>query len=194
MEKFRDRKFCLLLYPDCAEHVQALEKIKASYDYACILHDKDVLEDTGEVKKAHWHVVLISGKNAIWSSALSKELGLDGNYIQQCRNIDRALEYLIHFNEEEKHQYSIEEVTGTLNSRLNQLINCTNKTESDKVSELIEFIESYQGYLTISVFSKHCASVGMWDVFRRAGTIFIKIIEEHNQRHTPTTGEIASGN
>ena len=182
MEKFRDRKFCILLYPDNAEHVQALEKIKASYDYACVLHDKDADTGTGEVKKAHWHVVLISGKNAIWSSSLSKELGLDVNFIQQCRNVDRALEYLIHYNEEEKYQYSIEEVQGTLKARLNQLINCTNKSESDKVTELIEFIEQYQGYLTISAFSKHCASVGMWDIFRRAGTIFIKIIDEHNNR------------
>lgn len=182
MEKFRDRKFCILLYPEDVTHVQALEKIKASYDYACVLHDKDVDVESGEVKKSHWHVVLVSGKNAIWSSSLSKELGIDGNYIQQCRNVDRALEYLIHFNEEEKHQYSIEEVNGTLKARLNQLINCTNKSESDKVTELIEWIETYQGYLTISAFSKHCASVGMWDVFRRAGTIFIKIIDEHNMK------------
>lgn len=182
MEKFRDRKFCLLLYPDDPIHMEALARIESSYDYAYVLHDKDVIEESGEIKKAHYHVVLISGKNAIWSSALAKELGIEVNYIQLCRNVDRALEYLIHFNEEEKYQYSIEDVKGTLKARLNQLINCTNKSESDKVSELIEFIETYDGHLTISTFSKHCASVGMWDVFRRAGTIFIKIIDEHNYK------------
>ena len=103
VEKFRDRKFCLLLYPDDKSHMEALEKIKASYDYAYVLHDKDALEETGEIKKAHYHVVLISGKNAIWSSALSKDLGITPNYIQRCKNVDRALEYLVHFNEEEKY-------------------------------------------------------------------------------------------
>lgn len=181
VEKFKDRKFCLLLYPDNADHMDALEKIKQSYDYACVLHDKDVDED-GVIKKAHYHVVILAGKNAIWSTALSKNIGLDVNFIQQCRNVDRSLEYLIHFNEEEKHQYDLEEVKGTLKSRLSQLINTVGKGESDKVSELIEFIEGYEGHLTISTFSKHCASVGMWDVFRRAGTIFIKIIEEHNYK------------
>ena len=37
-EKFRDRKFCLLLYPlEDETHKNAIDIIKRSYDYAMIL-------------------------------------------------------------------------------------------------------------------------------------------------------------
>ena len=42
MEKYRSRKFCLLLYPlEDETHNKALEYIKLNYDYALIVHDKD---------------------------------------------------------------------------------------------------------------------------------------------------------
>lgn len=182
MKKFRNRKMNILLYPEDATHMKALDLISKSYDYASILHDKDVDED-GVIKKEHYHVVVNFGSNARWNTAVADELGLELNYIQECRSIDRSLEYLIHFNEPDKYQYDLEEVNGTLKSKLKQLVNVTGKTESDKVCELIEWIEQYNGIITLKTFSKYCASVGMWDVFRRSGVIFIKMIEEHNQEY-----------
>lgn len=179
MEKFRDRKFCLLLYPEDTTHMTALQCVKESYDCAIILHDKDV-DENGEVKKPHYHVVITVGKNAIWNTALAKALGITENYIQQCRNVDRALEYLIHFNEPEKYQYTIEEVSGTLKDRLKQSVNSTGKTEGEKVMELMNFIQQYDGYLTITEFSKYACEIGMWDVYRRSAVIFMNIIKEHN--------------
>lgn len=55
-EKYRARVHMLLLYPDCESHVKAIEKIKQSYDYAMILHDKDC-DENGEVKK---HIGMLS--------------------------------------------------------------------------------------------------------------------------------------
>ena len=49
-QKFRDRKFCAVLYPEDETHVAAIEKLKSGgYNFAAILHDKDVYED-GEHK------------------------------------------------------------------------------------------------------------------------------------------------
>lgn len=179
MEKFRSRSFCLLLYPDDPSHVVAIDTIVNNYDCAYILHDKDVMQD-GEIKKSHYHFVVNVGKNAVWSTAFSDNLGISSNYIQRCRSLDRSLEYLIHFNEPEKYQYDIDCVHGSLRSRLLQIISSSDKTEGDKVSDLLDFIDNYEGYLKISVFSRYCASVGMWDIFRRSGVIFIKVIDEHN--------------
>jgi hypothetical protein len=179
VEKFRDRKFALLLYPEDNSHVDALEVIKQSYDYAYILHDKD-LDENGKTKKPHWHVLVTTGKNQKWSSALSEDLKITENYIQKVKNLDRALEYLIHLNDEDKHQYSIDDVCGTLKLRLAANMNASDKTEGEKVLELIQVIEE-SNRVTVTDIAKHSAKSGCWDVFRRSGGIFIRIIDEHNQ-------------
>lgn len=104
---FRDRKFCLLLYPEDETHVKALEHIKRNYNYALICHNRDT-DENGEIKKAHYHVVIrVDGQNAIWNTSLAKDLEITPNYIQRCRNLDRALMYLTHYNEADKMQYEI---------------------------------------------------------------------------------------
>lgn len=50
MEKYRSRVHMLLLYPDNAAHTTTMEKIKASYDYAAILHNKDKMDDGTDKK------------------------------------------------------------------------------------------------------------------------------------------------
>ena len=190
-EKYRSRVHMLLLYPDCPEHVQAVEKIKQSYDYAMILHNRDYWTEedekqnservSGEVKKEHWHVVLRFNQ-AVWSSAICKDLGIEQNYIEDVKRIDNALQYLIHYNDSNKAEYSIDEVSGNLKQKLKESINKVEKSEGEKVSELIEYIDQYEGKISIKNFATFCASNGYWSEFRRSATIFIKIIEEHNAR------------
>jgi len=179
MKKFRSRKFGLLVYPDDANHVQVLEAIK-SYDYAMILHDRDCDGD-GVLLKAHWHIVLAS-KNAQWSSALAKELGLKENYILQIRNEECALEYLIHYNEPNKYQYSMDDVKGPRKRKLVEYIARDDKSEHEKVDALIEYIENNSDWLTVTYFAKHCARSGMWDIFRRSGAIFMRILSEQQEK------------
>ena len=189
-EKYRSRTHMLLLYPDCKEHIDAVEKITQSYDYAMILHDKDIFTEedekknpdhkSGTFKKPHYHIVLRFTNNT-WSSAICKELGIEHNYIEECKRFDNALQYLIHYNDTDKTQYSLEEVKGTLKTRLVESINKQEKSEGEKVVELIQFIKEYEGRLTLTEFATYCALNGYWAEFRRSGSIFIKIIEEKNQ-------------
>lgn len=177
--KYRSRVHMVLLYPENAEHLEVLENIKCNYDYASILHDKDT-DDDGVLKKEHIHVI-IRTQNATWNTALCNAIGLkEINLVQHIRNLDNALMYLVHFNEPEKYQYDIAEVRGNLKEKLVTAMNSQNKSEGEKVSELIEYIEEYKGYLSLTAFSKFCAKNGYWAEFRRSGAIFIKIIEEKN--------------
>lgn len=182
MKKYRNRRHAVLLYPDCSDHVSALSLIEKTYDYCYILHDKDTNED-GSLKKPHWHVV-ISCKHAVWNTALSKDLDIPLNYIQEIRNIDLMLEYLIHANEEDKHQYSLDDVKGSANlkQKLKKNLEIDTLSEGDKVIELIEIIENTDKVISISSFSRACATMGRWDVFRRSGAIFLKMIEEKNKK------------
>lgn len=178
-EKYRSRVHMLLLYPEDSSHVAALEKIKSSYDHAYCLHDKDVTED-GNVKKEHWHVVLRFNQ-AVWSSAICKDLGIEQNYIEDVKRFENALQYLIHYNDLDKAQYTVDDVHGNLKTKLVESISKVEKSEGEKVVELIEFIRNYEGRLSITDFASYCAMNGYWAEFRRSGAIFVKIIEEHNQ-------------
>jgi len=179
-EKIKDRKFNVLLYPDCPEHVKALDIIRQQYDCAYCLHDKDSDPETGEQKKPHWHVVIRVGKVPIWSTALAKDLGIPDNYIQRCRRLNDSLLYLTHYNTPEKYQYSREEVKGSLSLLYGQLIEDGGKSEGEKVVELIDHIVQFEGHLSVTEFARHCATEGKWDVYRRAGAIFNAMLSEHN--------------
>lgn len=179
MKKYRSRRHCLLLYPEDPLHQSALEKIKNDYNYAYILHDKDCDNDTGEVKKSHYHVI-VEYPNAKWNSAVANDLGITENYIQQCGNYELALEYLIHYNDIDKYQYDIDEVHGTLKKKLQRLLKNDGKDEIERIDELLTFINESKKNISYLEFSKFCVEVGKWDVYRRSAIIFIKMIDEHN--------------
>lgn len=181
MEKFRSRKFCMLLYPlEDESHKKALDFIKLNYDYAMIEHNQD-LNDQGEVKKTHVHVVVSFG-NAKWNTALAEELGIKLNYMQKCRSLSNALEYLIHYNDEQKHQYSIDDVQGNLKSQLKKILENDGKDENQKALELINYIDQHQGLIDESKFFKYACEIGMYDVARRSAYILIRMIDRHNQQ------------
>ena len=187
--KYRSRVHLILLYPDNSNHLEVLDKITKSYDFAGIVHNRDMwTEDdeklnpshkAGDLKKEHIHIVLRT-QNAVWNTALCKELGLDDKFCEQVKNIERSLQYLLHYNEPDKTQYSIDDVFGCLRTKLSESISKNEKSESEKVLELLDYIDNYQGQLRISDFARYCASNGYWSEFRRSGAIFLKVIAECN--------------
>lgn len=181
MEKFRSRKMCLLLYPEeDLTHKKALDFIKLNYDYALIVHNQDK-DDNGDLKKAHTHIV-ISFPNAKWNTAIADELGITTNYIEKCRSLENALEYLIHYNDDTKHQYDIEEVQGNLKSKLRQVILNDGKDENVKAYELIDYIDNFNGPIDEVEFFKYACEIGMYDVARRSSYILLRIIDKHNHK------------
>lgn len=169
----------MLLYPnEDSTHAKALEFIKLNYDYAMIVHNKDT-NDEGELKKEHTHVV-VSFPNAKWNTALAEELGIALNYIEKCRSLDNALEYLIHYNDDSKHQYEFDEVQGNLKAKLKQIMANDGKDENQKALELINYIESQVGLIDELSFFKYACDIGMYDVARRSSYILLRLIDKHN--------------
>ena len=180
MNNERSIHWAFVLYPsEDLTHKKALEYIEENYSkYAYIKHDKDILED-GTTKKEHYHIVC-SFSNYRWRNAISNELGITLNYIEKVRNIENALKYLIHYNNSNKYQYDINEVKGTLKTKLETLINNEDKNESEKVLELLDFIEKQNEYIRVCDFIKFVCNSNLYDVYRRSATTFMKLIEEHN--------------
>lgn len=182
--KIRDRKYCSVLYPEDETHVHAMEKLKSGgYNFAAILHDKDVHEDgdhKGELKKPHWHVV-IKFPNAVWQNSLAKELGISSNYLEQAKNLDSSLLYLVHDGYEDKSQYELSDVFGPLQTRLATLLR--DDDEGTRALTIYQLIADSPGIVTYTeIFVKACKS-GLYGDFRRLGTGVGWLIKEHNQEY-----------
>lgn len=168
------------MYPlEDETHRKAIEFIKLNYDYALIVHDKDKDEE-GRVKKSHTHVI-ISFPNAKWNTAVAEELSITSNYIEKCRDMDKALEYLIHYNDDSKHQYDIEEVQGNLKAKLKKILLNDGKDENTKAFELMDYIDNFEGYIDEMEFFKYACEIGMYDVARRSAYIMLRLIDKHNK-------------
>ena len=160
-QKFRDRKFCAVLYPEDETHVAAIEKLKSGgYNFAAILHDKDVYEDgehKGETKKSHWHVV-VRFKNAVWNTAIAKELGIQPNYLEACANVDSAF--------------------GPLRVRLSTLL--AEPDEGARVLNLVDIVDNTPGPIGYSELIKKAVAAGIYADLRRMGSIAVRLVNEHN--------------
>ena len=179
--KYRDRKFCAVLYPEDDSHVEAMEKLQSGgYNFAAILHDKDVYEDgehAGELKKPHWHIVL-RFKNAVWNTAVAKELGITANYLEACKDVDSSLLYLVHFGNEKKAQYDYESVFGPLRLKLATLLADTD--EGTRALNIVEIVENTPGPIGFSELIKKAVAAGLYGDLRRMGTFAVGMIREHN--------------
>lgn len=106
------------------------------------LHDKDVKED-GTPDKPHFHCILDFGKSKK-SEKYVKELlaAFDIPKPLPCENFNRAVQYFIHFNDEEKYQYDRADIYSySLN-----INKCFQVDEEDALFMLLDYINSYALY------------------------------------------------
>lgn len=183
-DKFRSRNFVAVLYPEDETHAACMEKLTSGgYNFAAILHDKDVYEDgenKGEIKKAHWHIV-VRFKNAVWSTAISKELGITSNYLENCRDVDSALLYLVHYHNPEKFQYEYELVFGPLAVKLATLLVDTD--EGTRALQIHDIIMNSPGPIGYSELLKKACAAGLYADLRRMGTFAVNLLHEHNNEY-----------
>lgn len=187
--KFKDRKYVAVLYPEDPTHAAAMAKLKSGgYDYAAILHDSDVYEEDGkdhkkgDLKKPHWHIVIRFSPNALWNTAVAKDLGIEPNYLEKCRNMNRSLLYLVHRDNPEKFQYDLSQVFGSeaMISVLSKLL--TEEDEGLRVLSIVKMVEDEPGIISPTDMLKKACKEGYYGEFRRMGMWSHIIIQEHNDR------------
>lgn len=193
---WRDRKFRLELYPEDESHVKCMELLeKGGYTYAAILHDKDTWREDdpklgdheiGSPKKPHWHVV-VKFPNPRYSSAIVKALGIAPNYMRACDDLDGALLYLVHYGKDEKYQYDITEVQGTLAARLSGLL-AEQGDEGARVLQIVEMVDQSPGRASYREILVKCCKAGLYGEFRRLGSGVKYLIDEHNAEYYDSEG------
>lgn len=143
----RSRTFALELYPEDETHVDKLEYIKNFYEYAYILHDKDVWEEDteehkiGELKKPHWHVIIrLNNPRSIES--LKKELQM--KHIETC-NFYAYTRYLIHKDQPQKYQYNKNEIITNIQLRVDNALKRDYNAQEQDSRILLDYIFNKQG-------------------------------------------------
>lgn len=182
----RYRTFMLILYKDDEKYFDYLNFIidkefkNQNYRYAGIVHDKDINEDTGELKKEHEHIVLYFD-NPRTITSISKEMELPPQYIEKYSSLKTALLYLLHYNQGDKVQYNFDEVYGDLKNELKKYITNTPSSEEERVLKVLDIIDNYYKYTSYSKFLRDVCNNGLYDILRRNNYIFIKILDKHNE-------------
>lgn len=167
MARKRSRTFALELYPEDKTHNDILYYIIQYYEYAFILHDKDIHEkdvvdeDTGEIKykagekkKEHYHVI-ISFYNPRELNKVLKELQEIGNinHIETC-NFYAYTRYLIHLDNPRKYQYSREYIQTNMRLRIDNALKREYDSKEQKTRLLLDYIRSFQGgYVTFNMLT-----------------------------------------
>lgn len=113
--KDKFRLFEMILYIDSKSYDinEVLKNIRGERYYAYSIHDSD-LDDTGHIKKPHYHVI-VRFDNARTCSGVAKLFGIPNNFVNHIRNERSYVRYLIHFDDKEKYQYREEDIVCSRN-------------------------------------------------------------------------------
>lgn len=170
----------IILYTDNINHLELFKELKEKYDYAYILHDKDLNED-GTIKKPHYHF-LVFFKNARWGNAILKNINIDNpNLIEFKTDKVQAIRYLIHADNKHKFQYDIKDISSSFD--LDLYFKDTTNEEKD-ILLIIEFIGQYCGILTYYQIYYYVIENGLWSTYRRNYSIIKDLLQEHNSCFT----------
>lgn len=133
------RHWLILLYEDTTSYdfKEVLRIIKSQKKWAYIKH----IPESNE-KKEHFHVIL-SFENATKKETLSKKLGVPPNFIDEIKSFRTICRYLIHKDDEDKYQYSLDQV------KVSKLFEKEYKmqfddilTEDEIIDKIYQFIDS----------------------------------------------------
>lgn len=174
----RSRTWMLLLYPDNPVHQKVLDGklFELDWNFAGRLHDKD------DGVKEHHHVVVLF-KDGRKNADIALDLGIEKRFIRAWDRQKKALRYLCHKDNLEKYQYSTDGIYGTIAEKAVGACSKGNElSERQSVSEIINLLDSIEGYVSYRYFINLINDKGCYSVFRRMGVIGTRLLDEHNQR------------
>lgn len=187
-EKQKSRIFNLLLYPDNPKHNLAICELQTSKYLACgICHNNDCYdEDTethkaGDLKKSHFHFV-VKFSNPRYKSGVAKELDIEERFVDITKNFKSSTRYLLHYGDDEKYQYSPDDLVGRLKSEVLKLLD-DKPSETQQALSIYDYIQSNSRFITKSELYLWACQNGYFSCYRRCYSVIIDILYEHNEKY-----------
>lgn len=192
----RARDFLIELYLDNSEHMAIFEKLNKSYNFVGILHNRDVYEQErkneageivnviGEIKKEHMHII-VAFENQRYLNGVSKEIGLEKRFIQKVQSFKKCARYLIHLDNEEKAQYTLDELFGVADMLAKVKKCCTEEqTLTSIVYALLKELDSLDRVVTNGEFARIALGMGYIAQYNRLKGVFNDFVYEHNEKYS----------
>lgn len=120
------------------------------------LHDKDVNPDDGEIKKAHWHILLSFDGPTTETAVLKVTEELKSPKPRKVGSAKGLVRYMAHLDNPEKYQYPIDEIVGHNGVDVADYFVLTATNKLSLMKEMITFIydneiDNYADFLMICI-------------------------------------------
>lgn len=138
----RARNWTFIVYPDSAPANWSDVLNDLHIQWSCSpLHDKDVNAD-GEVKKAHWHILMIFEGNKSQDQVDQISNSINGTICQKVSSIRGMVRYFTHMDNPEKFQYSPNDIGCHGGFDPSEYLTLSKSYQLDMITEMIDFIKS----------------------------------------------------
>lgn len=137
----RSRSWVFVVYPESApkDWRTILDKQGMTW-VESPLHNKDVNPD-GEVKKEHWHVLLMFQTLKSYGQMQEIAHELRSPNPQKCMNIRGMVRYFAHLDNPEKYQYPVNEIKAHGGADIAKYLTANGVEKLRAISEMQEWIE-----------------------------------------------------
>lgn len=140
----KGRDWTAIVYPDSAP--KNWREILDETHYRWVespLHDKDVNPD-GEVKKAHWHILLSADGPITEKTAKEVFEKLNTPEIRKVGSARGLVRYMIHMDNPEKYQYDIQDIRGHNGADIDSYFELTTTSKLSVLKEMVIYIRDNQ--------------------------------------------------
>lgn len=186
------RQAFILIYE---EHVN-IEQLKTRLnkisckEYAFILHDKDKIKGSEELKKPHIHLYIKfktpreTNKiiNTIWQCNKQKQdPSIYYRFFQETRNSNNAKKYLIHANDKSKYQYNPDEVIATFDYK-EWITEVKENDSNDYINETIsEYVNGKLNAVELRNKLTPDEYLDNFNTIQNAAKVRVKYIQKNNR-------------
>jgi len=132
----------------CNDLIDILNSNNEILEYYGIIHDSDIKEETGEIKKQHYHLFISYNDYGRYTIDKVREFFKPlTNRINSVKSFKKAIQYLVHFNDKNKYQYSIDNI---FTNNKDKMLKCFEEKEKSLNDFLNDFIDKVYHFNFIS--------------------------------------------
>lgn len=138
----RTRNWTFVVYPESAPENwrEVIDDLHVPW-VESPLHDRDV-NPNGELKKPHWHVMIMFSSNKSYSQIREITMKLRSPNPQKVANAKGMVRYFAHMDNPEKCQYKKTDIVTHAGAEISSYLSVTTAERYELINEMMEFIDS----------------------------------------------------
>lgn len=142
----RTRAWTFLVYPEsCPDQWRSIIDDWHIEWVESPLHEYDV-NPTGEIKKPHWHILIMFGNVKSYDQIVELIKPLNGTIPQRCHNCKSLVRYMAHLDNPEKYQYDVTQIIGHGGVEVSDLLKPSAAERYTMIKDMCEYV--YQANIT----------------------------------------------